>query len=151
MNPSETMVGRIEEMYDPQRTPAILAQFNQAQESMNAGTLIGQLLDQSLEPGWYLNIHQNGWPERMERLSIGEHVIGRGPDCNIILGHICISRIHCMITLHTDGRMVLRDLQSANHVLVDGIQINPQERYEVSQNTKIYLSGACFITLKKLE
>ena len=149
MIPSETVVGRVEEMYDPERMHAILAQFEAAQGTVGTETLIGQLSDQPLEPGWYLEITERGFPTRMIRLSIGEHLIGRSSACNIIIQHRCVSRMHCMMTIHADGRVVLRDLQSANHTVVNTVQMESEGRLEVSAGAIMYLSYFCCMILRQ--
>ncbi len=150
MVPSETVVGRVEEMYDPQRTAAILAQFGQAQQSVGVHTLIGELGGESLEPGWYLEIYEQGLPERVVRLGIGEHIIGRSTDCNIVLTQRCISRIHCILTVHADGHIVLRDLKSTNHVFVNDEQMESEGRCEVQEGMVICASRLCVIIVRRV-
>ncbi len=151
MIPSKTMVNEIGRIYDAERVQAIFNQFQQAQGTVGMETIIGKFSDKLLEPGWYLEIYQNTLPPKLVRLHIGEYVIGRNDDCNIILENLYISRIHCMITVHADGRIILRDLQSANHVVVNGIQMESEGRDEIHANTEIHLSLFCRMILKKIE
>lgn len=151
MVPSETVVERVGEMYNPKRIAAILAQFNEAEGTMGTETLLGELNDESLEPGLYLEIYECGFAARVVRLAMGEHVIGRSPDCTIILQNRCASRMHCMLTVHADGRVVLRDLQSTNHVLVNGVQMEPEGICEVQEGAGIILaSHNCSMVLRKV-
>lgn len=151
MLPSDYVHERIEEMYGPERATIILNQFANAQETVGTETIVGQLCDQSLHPGWYLQICEIDEPFRMERLAIGEYLIGRGEDCNIRLKHNHISRVHCLITIHADGHVALRDLNSTNHVYVDSVQMDPDGRCELQENSRILLgSYTCEMVLVKV-
>lgn len=150
MIPSKTMIEQVCEMYDPERAAAILKQFDRAAETIGKETYVGELRNESLSPGWYLNVYEYGEPERAYRLGIGEHIIGRSPDCDVVLCNRTASRTHCAITVHADGRIVLRDLHSANHVRVDGVLLEPDGRCEIGEETTILASIFCRMVLRRV-
>lgn len=143
MKPTETFDRRLEEMYGPERKTAIIDQMEQAQMSVGTETLIGQLSDQSREEGLYLEIQEVGYPKQCVRLEIGEHLIGRSPDCKIGLHHVFVSRIHCLITVHADGHITLRDMHSRNGIIVNGVQVDPLNSYPIQEGDVILASGSC--------
>jgi two-component system, NtrC family, response regulator GlrR len=49
-------------------------------------------------------------------------VIGKHPSANLVLGDRAVSRFHCAINV-VDGRPVIRDLNSRNGTLVDGMSV----------------------------
>jgi ABC-type multidrug transport system ATPase subunit len=61
-------------------------------------------------------------------------IIGRSPDCDILLSHPTISRRHAQLERLSDGRLMLTDLDSSNGVFVEGQRlgeacvINERER-----------------------
>ena len=149
MLPSDSVQERVEEMYGPERATAVLDQFRNAGETCGTETLVGQLCDQSLDAGLYLEIYEIDSPPRVVRLSIGEHVIGRGPDCDIPLHNRCTSRMHCLITVHADERITLRDLKSTNRVYVNGSIMEPDGRCELQVGARILASTICEMTLTR--
>lgn len=58
------------------------------------------------------------------RLKYGSNRIGRFVDNDIVLDDIYVSRRHCCIVIHSDGRAELFDTASKNHTWVNGEQIN---------------------------
>lgn len=53
------------------------------------------------------------------RLSVGEHLIGRSPDCSIVLQDPLVSRHHAILRVEPDA-VFIEDLRSRNGVLVNG-------------------------------
>jgi len=49
-------------------------------------------------------------------------LIGRGPECDLILPQKIISKLHCIL-LKTDGLLLLRDLGSINGTRVNGRRV----------------------------
>jgi pSer/pThr/pTyr-binding forkhead associated (FHA) protein len=60
----------------------------------------------------------------------GPLVIGRSPDCDIVVKDILLSRRHCKIE-QVDGQWVVVDLNSKNGTLVDAVRV---ERHRLQDN-----------------
>lgn len=149
MLPEEREKQQLVDMYGPERAAAILRQGESADQSTGVETIFGQVFDESLEPGWYLEIFETEQPYRLVRLGIGEHVIGRLPSCNILIGNRAISRIHCLMTVHADGHITLRDMQSTNHIFVNGVQMEPEGRCELKDGDIILATQICMMILTR--
>ena len=52
--------------------------------------------------------------------------LGRDPDCDIVLDHSNISRLHARIFQDPFGRWIIEDLESQNGILVEGKRIKAQ-------------------------
>lgn len=52
----------------------------------------------------------------------GENLVGRAPDCRVVMTDGTISRRHAMITVY-DGASSIRDLDSKNGTYIDGLRI----------------------------
>ncbi len=71
----------------------------------------------------YRLLYQDGdTPPQTHTFATGEVVIGRSPDCQIILKDFGISRTHAKITVHEDG-VRIADLKSKNGTQVNGVQV----------------------------
>lgn len=57
------------------------------------------------------------------RLKYGNNHIGRFNDNDLVVDDIYVSRRHCCIVVHSDGRAELFDTASKNHTYVNGTQI----------------------------
>jgi len=110
-------------IYPAQRVEKVEQQCEDARESVGLETLVGQLSGDALEPAYRLVIDEPGNPIRVETLGIGEYLIGRAPDCNIAITLGCVSRVHCLLTVHNEGRVTLRDLNSLNGTIVNGLRL----------------------------
>jgi len=66
-----------------------------------------------------------------ERLVLdgGRTLLGRHPDCQVVLDAPAVSRQHCAITLVTDGAIV-EDLRSRNGTLLNGVLLSAPRRLE---------------------
>ena len=53
----------------------------------------------------------------------GEVVIGRAPDCQIVLRDFAISRNHAKVVVGEDGAATIRDLKSKNGTQVNGVTV----------------------------
>ena len=64
-------------------------------------------------------------PIDAREISIGSKgaTLGRSPDCDIVLDHNNISRLHARIFQDPFGRWIIEDLESQNGVLVEGERI----------------------------
>jgi len=74
--------------------------------------------------------YQTG-PRSGERLvlDVGRIVLGRHPDCDIILDAAAVSRQHCALTVTVDG-VVAEDLRSRNGTLLNGKPLAGPRRLE---------------------
>jgi adenylate cyclase len=66
--------------------------------------------------------YQDGDTPRTYTFASGEVVIGRAPECQIILRDVGISRMHAKFVADGDGVRIL-DLKSKNHTLVNGVPV----------------------------
>lgn len=70
---------------------------------------------------YFLSYQDHGAPQRVE-VGEAEYVIGRAPDCNLVLVQAGISRNHCRIVQDGDDYS-LEDLNSKNGTRVNGIYV----------------------------
>jgi pSer/pThr/pTyr-binding forkhead associated (FHA) protein len=63
-------------------------------------------------------------------------VIGRGPDCDVLIQDVKASRRHCKLTRSDEG-FVLEDLGSKNGTYVNGARISTPMILKASQTFKI--------------
>lgn len=68
---------------------------------------------------------KDGQPTREITVNQSEFLIGRGPDCNLILHDSAISRHHCIIRLAKD-EATLVDLGSSNGTYCNGQRVRSQ-------------------------
>ena len=71
-----------------------------------------------------LTVHDDG-ESREYPLKDGETLIGRGPQCDIVLGHDSISRNHARIVIRGDS-FVVADLGSSNGTYCNGDRVTEQ-------------------------
>ena len=64
-------------------------------------------------------------------------VIGREVDCDLVVEDPRVSRHHAQLEVHDDGRMVLRDLGSANGTFVHGERVEGGVWFQVPGTFKI--------------
>ena len=74
--------------------------------------------------------------------------LGRDPDCDIVLDHSNISRLHARIFQDPFGRWIIEDLESQNGVLVEGKRIKAQA---VIPNQKISIYPFTLSLLQEFE
>ena len=67
----------------------------------------------------------------------GSFVIGRVETADIMLEHSSVSRHHCALAHHCDGRVYIVDLQSACGTKIDGRRIEPHKPVELRLNHRI--------------
>ncbi len=154
MIPTDSLINDVHEMYDPKKVTVIEGQFDDAQKSMGVQTIMREKFEECLvlphaPTGWYLEITEVDEPTRCVMLDIGEHLIGRSEKCNITLHHRCASRMHCLVTVHTD-HITIRDLISSNHVMINGETITSNKGYVLNENDIILASQPCKMTLRKM-
>jgi hypothetical protein len=74
-----------------------------------------------------LHVHAQGQPQGQHRLARGSAptVIGRAPDCGLVIPHPSVSRRHARLVADADG-WTIEDLGSANGVRIDGVIVERQ-------------------------
>lgn len=63
-------------------------------------------------------------------------VIGRGPDCDVVIQDSKASRRHCKLTRNEEG-FLLEDLGSRNGTYVNGVRVTAPVALKASQTFKI--------------
>jgi pSer/pThr/pTyr-binding forkhead associated (FHA) protein len=70
----------------------------------------------------YRLIYQDGDSSQNYTFNVGEVVIGRSPECQVVLKDFGISRQHAKIVVDEDGARIL-DLKSKNGTTVNGVPV----------------------------
>ena len=91
--------------------------------------------------------YQDGEAPQTYTFTIGEVVIGRSPDCQIVLKDFGISRTHARITVDDDG-IRIADLKSKNGTQVNGV---PVVEAPLKDGDKILLGKFLLTFTKALE
>src|SRR5438093_10262611 len=73
-------------------------------------------------------------------------LIGREPSCDIHLPHPGVSRRHAQLQLTDQGRWLLQDLSSRNHVYVDNrpvqqIVLEPRKPFRIAEYWLVFLDS----------
>lgn len=66
--------------------------------------------------------------DRLHPLTLGVNSIGRLPDNNVVIKDEHISRRHCAIVIHCDGRCEIHDIASKNGTVLNGKKISGPTR-----------------------
>lgn len=84
------------------------------------------------------------------RLKYGNNYVGRFSDNDLVIDDGYVSRRHCCIVIHSDGRAEIFDTASKNGTYVNGQRI---ERKNLASNDEVRLAGSFHfsITLDELE
>ncbi|CAN5558697.1 hypothetical protein BH11PLA2_BH11PLA2_04190 [soil metagenome] len=61
--------------------------------------------------------------ETLHKLVVGVNSVGRLPDNQVVLADDHVSRRHCAVVIHSDGRCELHDVASKNGTLINGKKI----------------------------
>lgn len=64
-----------------------------------------------------------GETSRRHHLAVGEHVVGRGSEAEVLISTHDISRRHAVIAVRVDGSTTVRDLGSTNRTSVNGVVV----------------------------
>ena len=73
---------------------------------------------------WILRTITEGFDEKVFRLLPGEpKTIGRATGADFIVDAALVSRVHCRLTVLSDGALDLKDLQSTNGTFVNGARV----------------------------
>ena len=71
----------------------------------------------------YRLIYQDGESPQTYSFESGEVVIGRSPECQIVLRDFGISRTHAKVVVAEDGNCRIVDLKSKNGTQVNGVPV----------------------------
>jgi adenylate cyclase len=71
----------------------------------------------------YRLIYQDGDTPQAYTFTEGEVLIGRSPDCQIVLKDFGISRTHAKLTVDEEGGVAIQDLKSKNGTQVNGVPV----------------------------
>jgi pSer/pThr/pTyr-binding forkhead associated (FHA) protein len=66
--------------------------------------------------------------DRLHPLTLGVNSIGRLPDNNVVIKDEHVSRRHCAIVIHCDGRCEIHDIASKNGTVLNGKKISGPTR-----------------------
>lgn len=88
----------------------------------------------------YLTVLNGTFVGRTYRLVNGRLMLGRAPDCDVVLDDDGVSRRHALFVVSADGRVMLEDLGSTNGSVVDGktqsmIELTGGERLSFGSDT----------------
>lgn len=75
----------------------------------------------------YVLVMSGSLKGKMFKLTPGEMLVGRSPDCDIMLEDDGVSRKHARLVCRQDGRIHLLDLGSTNGTWVEGAKVDLQE------------------------
>jgi len=64
-------------------------------------------------------------------LTLGVNSVGRLPDNNVVIKDEHVSRRHCAIVIHCDGRCEIHDIASKNGTVLNGKKINGPTKLRV--------------------
>lgn len=62
--------------------------------------------------------------DKLYKLAIGVNSVGRLPDNSIVIADDHVSRRHCAVIVHSDGRCEIHDIASKNGTLVNGKRLS---------------------------
>ena len=85
--------------------------------------------------------------DKLHPLSIGVNSVGRLPDNTVILKDEHVSRRHCAIVVHRDGRCEVHDIASKNGTVLNGTKIagptrlKPGDQIVLCTRKLTFLSG----------
>lgn len=70
-------------------------------------------------PALFDCVYQNRFAPRISLFEAQSYVVGRDPECDIVIEHPTVSRRHCVMTFQ-DGQWRIQDLQSTNGLIYLG-------------------------------
>ncbi|MBA2381810.1 MAG: FHA domain-containing protein [Chloroflexi bacterium] len=79
------------------------------------------------EPGYHVRIREPDSVERVAVPFVTPFVIGREQGCDLLIADLQVSRRHAQLEIQPDGRVVLRDLNSANGTFIGAQRIRDGE------------------------
>ena len=84
--------------------------------------------------------------ERLHPLNLGINSVGRLPDNAVVLRDEHVSRRHCAIVVHRDGRCEVHDIASKNGTLLNGKKINGPTRIRPGDTILLCTRKLVFLT-----
>ena len=84
--------------------------------------------------------------EKLHPLQIGVNSIGRLPDNNVVLKDEHVSRRHCAIVIHSDGRCEVHDIASKNGTILNGSKIAGPTRIRPGDQITLCTRKLTFVT-----
>src|SRR5438552_11008951 len=86
----------------------------------------------------YLEVVDGAGRRRRVDLDRPRLLIGREPSCHLCLPHPCVSRRHAQSQATEQGRWLLQDLSSRNHVYVDNkpvqqLVLEPRKPFRIAE------------------
>lgn len=118
----KTMIEGAAKSKSPSRLPNIIA--NDAYKTV-VESAAPRLKTPSFSPDFILEIKHPAQGGQTFSLKPGENLIGRSPECEIIVNDPSISRRHAALIVQS-GRVLLKDLGSKNHTFVDEQAVNAE-------------------------
>jgi pSer/pThr/pTyr-binding forkhead associated (FHA) protein len=74
---------------------------------------------------WILRATPDSELDKTFRMLPGEpRTVGRSTGADFIVEAGLVSRVHCRLTLHQDGRLEVQDLESTNGTFVNGTRVD---------------------------
>ena len=95
----------------------------------------------AIRPRMWLIVIIDGRPSEVVEIAKAPFLIGRGDDCDLVLGDETVSRRHATITPAKGIGRNLRDLGSANGTLVNGRPMKPAPGFTTSRERAMDLYG----------
>jgi pSer/pThr/pTyr-binding forkhead associated (FHA) protein len=134
--------------------------FRAAREQLQAAcgnlTLVGDagvLPEDDPGDGATATIHPNAavtyWlqdGDKLHPLNIGINSVGRLPDNTVVLRDEHVSRRHCAIIIHRDGRCELHDIASKNGTVLNGKKIGGPTRLRAGDTIVLCTRKLTFLT-----
>lgn len=149
MIPSESFKAEIDNMYSPTRAIRLREELKRSQEEVSTGTMIGELAQTPIEPGWHLLIEEFGRPPRFQTLgTIGEYLVGRHPRCLVSLHSRFVSRLHALLTVHSDERLTLKDIGSMNGTCLNDTPLDKDDAPELKAHDLITLCESLITVIR---
>lgn len=84
--------------------------------------------------------------DKLHPLSVGINSIGRLPDNSVVLRDEHVSRRHCAIVVHRDGRAEIHDVASKNGTVVNGRKIACPTRLHTGDQLTLCTRSLVFLT-----
>lgn len=85
--------------------------------------------------------------EHLHPLSLGVNSVGRLPDNTVVVKDEHVSRRHCAVVIHRDGRCEVHDVASKNGTVLNGskiagpTRIRPGDQITLCTRKLVFLSG----------
>jgi pSer/pThr/pTyr-binding forkhead associated (FHA) protein len=84
--------------------------------------------------------------EQLHSLSVGVNSVGRLPDNDVVLRDQHVSRRHCAVVIHRDGRCEVYDIASKNGTVLNGHKITSATRIKPGDQIVLCTRKLVFLT-----